>query len=397
MKQAVLGLLALLGMTLSANSSAQSGLPFKYSVDSVTTEDLGSLGEGAYATDINDAGDVVGRSWNSSGTGQAFLHRDGVMQNVGSSSSFQPSYGYGINNLGEVVGLYHDPDVDQAMPFFWKEGIGRITLSRSVHPGARFDHQYIGGATAINDSGQITGRVYAPGSAVPNDIPNEVCHKRVPTIWPNWASLPQILYCSDSIATVHTGLDINSSGWIVGWEDGTFDKGFVWKNGITTFVPMPVGGMTNLVASGINDAGVVVGEASNGTANRAIMWDGVSATSQWLGALPGGTSSRAYDVNEAKFVAGTSETFVLAGYYFVVRNRAYIYHRHFGMHALPVLPGLPEATTDCAGRALNNRVASTGIIQVVGQCRPTPGSGGQNHAIRWNVTVSTKPLPPSFP
>jgi len=114
---------------------------------------------------------------------------------------------------------------------------------------------------------------------------------------------------------------------------------------------------------------------------QAIIWDGVSANSKFIGVLGGGSASAAYEINNDRFVAGHSEKRVLIGSLATgIRNRAFIWHSHFGMYELPLAPG----STHCYARSLNNRT-STGAIQVVGHCTVS----GKNKAVRWTVLTST--------
>lgn len=59
-------------------------------------------------------------------------------------------------------------------------------------------------------------------------------------------------------------------------------------------------------AYGINDAGQVVGSSGAATGSRAFLWEGGTMTD--LGDLPGGGDvSRAYGINEAGQVVGNSQ------------------------------------------------------------------------------------------
>jgi hypothetical protein len=112
---------------------------------------------------------------------------------------------------------------------------------------------------------------------------------------------------------------------------------------------------------------------------RAFIWNGVSPKPTLIGVLRGGTRSVAEDVNNGRFVAGWSEQRVngpggAAGLW----DTAFIYHKHFGMYALP-----RAANEHCRALALNERSRS-GAIRVVGYC----DTAGVRRAVRWDVTVA---------
>src|SRR5262249_25532480 len=73
--------------------------------------DLGALtGDlSSRAADINDRGQVVGRSANQLGQGRAFLWEGGVMTDLNTllppDSGWVLQYAFGINNNGQVTGL----------------------------------------------------------------------------------------------------------------------------------------------------------------------------------------------------------------------------------------------------------------------------------------------------
>ncbi len=69
-----------------------------------TFVDLGTLGGNcSYANGINDKGQVVGKSYTSSGKSHAFLYTNGSMTDLGTLGG-KSSYANGINNKGQVVG-----------------------------------------------------------------------------------------------------------------------------------------------------------------------------------------------------------------------------------------------------------------------------------------------------
>ncbi|MBN2015912.1 T9SS type A sorting domain-containing protein [Candidatus Dojkabacteria bacterium] len=74
-----------------------------------TMNDLGTLGGAdSYAYSINDSGQIVGNSYDSSGKFHAFLWENGIMTDLNSlipaDSGWELSYASDINNSGQIVG-----------------------------------------------------------------------------------------------------------------------------------------------------------------------------------------------------------------------------------------------------------------------------------------------------
>jgi probable HAF family extracellular repeat protein len=351
-----------------------------YYVSSVTITDLGTLG-GADATayDINNRGVIVGQSKNAVNVRRAFRWKGGSMIDVGTPGANSRSVAEGINDDDEVVGTYWGPDFDEFenKGFYWSLGTGVVTLSASLYPLEPFDASYVSMAKAINNQGVIVGKVEA--HALDNEVPFEPCYRSLPVRWNSPYAQPSIVHCTEVGEGPNSAADINNSGWIIGYEylGASPDRGFLAKGTAITHMPAPIFG-TNPKASGINESGIVVGSADFGSNRIAVRWNGTGA-SLWIGTLPGGSYSYASEVNDQYFVSGTSQASVASGGATAVKNRAFLWHADFGMVELPVPASLPALTTSCQANALNNRVATTGRIQVVGGC----GS----RALRWNVTV----------
>ena len=113
-----------------------------------TMTNLGSLDGGwSQGLAINDSGQVTGWSF-ASGTGtveHAFLYSAGTMTDLGTFPGGTDSEGYGINNLGQVVGFSDTNGGYSPIGFVYTPGVGMVWLG------------FLFAATAINDSGQITG------------------------------------------------------------------------------------------------------------------------------------------------------------------------------------------------------------------------------------------------
>jgi probable HAF family extracellular repeat protein len=356
------------------------GASATYEVGLIKMTALATLGGGDdSAIDINNHGVIVGYSKNPGFSRRAVRWQGGLISDLGTPASSYRGFARGINDNGEIVGFYGDPDEFNYQAFYWSAGTGVITLNRSLYPGKSFDSSYVGMARAINDSGVIVGSIEA--SALDGDVPFKRCYRSLPVIWENPYATPRILHCSEAGDGPNSAAAINRSAAVAGYDynGSSPDTGFRWKNGVTTSVPAPVFG-SNPRMAGINDAGMLVGSADMfGATMIAVRWTGAGG-SEWLGTLAGGNTSRAVDVNAQGFITGTSEMLIKGGASSdVIQNRAFLFHPDFGMVALPVPPDMDDLWTSCDGNALDDRVKSSGIVHVVGHCGP--------RAIRWSVQV----------
>jgi probable HAF family extracellular repeat protein len=354
---------------------AQAAAP-TYRVGLIKMTDLGHLGGGeSNAFDVNNRGGIVGYSKAPNLARRAVRWQSGVLMDLGTPASSGRSIARGINDRGDIVGLYGDPDEFNYQAFYWSAGTGVVTLNRSLYPGEPFDSSYVGIARAINNNGVIVGSIEASG--LDQDVPFERCYRSLPVRWTSPSAVPQILHCPAAGDGPNVASDINNASAIAGYEfnGADADQGFAWRTGVTKYVPAPALG-SNPRTAGINDAGMLVGSADMlGTTTIAIRWTGAGG-SEWLGTLPGGNQSRATEVNDQGFITGTSEMLIDGE---VILDRAFLFHPDFGMVALPVPPDMPPTATSCDGNALNNRTKSTGILYVVGRCGP--------RAIKWTVQV----------
>jgi probable HAF family extracellular repeat protein len=120
--------------------------PHAYLYAGGTAKDLGVLGGSfSYAYGINQLGQVVGMSDTGTGFEHAFLYANGKMTDLGTLNG--NSRGLGVNLSGEVVG---DSDVSPSRPHAFLYANGKMT-----------DLGTLGGFTStaygINDAGQIVG------------------------------------------------------------------------------------------------------------------------------------------------------------------------------------------------------------------------------------------------
>lgn len=128
-------------------------------------QDLGTLGGNfGMANAINDAGEVVGWATNAGDQALfAFLWRNGVMTNLGVLPGKLCSYAHQINAEGQVTGSSDDDCNDGNSHAFLWENAGPMVDLNDLVSGADMT---LGGATGINDRGEITGiGVLANGDA----------------------------------------------------------------------------------------------------------------------------------------------------------------------------------------------------------------------------------------
>jgi hypothetical protein len=145
----------------------------------------------------------------------------------------------GINNAGEIVGIYEYPGDNNHQGFLLDNG----TFSQISYPGA-----YYGGAggtspNSINDSGEVVG-VYNPyGPGYVNGFTFSA-GAYATVIAPGGSS---------GSGTNLTG--VNDSGEIVGWNGDS--AGFVDENGV--FTPISFPGAVRTDPYGLNSSGDIVG------------------------------------------------------------------------------------------------------------------------------------------
>jgi probable HAF family extracellular repeat protein len=245
------------------------------------------------------------------GPKQTFLYTNssGAMQALGTllTPYTLDSYGYGINDAGQVVGKSDSSSYGYYHAFLWTSGVGMQDLGGL--PG--FTDAVA--ANGINGAGQVVGTSTS---------------KTSPTIG--------------------------------------YYRAFRWTPGSPATME-DLGGLNATVISaayGINAAGQVVGTSywgsgSSGGIYHAFLWtSGSPATIENLGALPSpyDYSSKALSVNAAVQVVGTSSATSSSGY----GSRAFIWTRDGGIQSLGTLPSPYDYAYSVGG------INAAG--QVVGYC-----------------------------
>ncbi len=330
-------------------------------ITDIQAVDLGTLpgGTSSIAHDINDFGNIVGRSDTLSGEIHAFyLPTGGVMQDLGTLTDGDFSVALGLNDDDQVVGRSNilNPITSDLVNhgFIWESGVMR---DLGAFP-PQDDINSSSTATAINNSGLISGSVDLAG-----------------VVWdlngtPNYPPFPPYVRVTDPdpFSPANTE-DINHAGQAVGTLV-SFITGFRWQAGtLETLVHLQPGLDTD--AYGINELGEIAGRALVGPPiySHAVYWP-EPITVIDLGTL-GGDNSVARDINDDRVIVGHSDT--ASG-----ETVAFIWHTDFGMQSLGTLGG-----ANSKAYAIN----STG--QIVGESETATG---EIHATLWNVSYATSVL-----
>jgi probable HAF family extracellular repeat protein len=136
---------------------AKGGQPRAFRWQSGTVTDLGTLGGDSSASAINDLGQVVGYSITAEGAAHAFLWQSGAMTDLGTlSTTGGDSYATGINNLGQVVGYSTTDFIDDfgitgPHAFVWQDGqMTDLHFSLTIIAHESY-------AMGINNAGQVVG------------------------------------------------------------------------------------------------------------------------------------------------------------------------------------------------------------------------------------------------
>lgn len=244
-----------------------------------TITDLGTLGGVAsWGYGINNSGQVAGAARITAGTQHATLWTGSTKADLGSGSVV--SQANDLNNAGVAVGYV------AARATVWADGSATMLQQMT---GSTLSY-----ANSINDSGQIVG-------------------------YSNYTGAPEyhaVLWNSSTAAPVDLGTlggtysyaqDINNAGQVVGvaaLANGG-QRAALWENGSVTNLGT-LGGNRSYAYS-INEAGQIVGYSSlaGDAITRATLWDDGTITD--LGTL-GGATSQAFGINASGQVVGYSAT-----------------------------------------------------------------------------------------
>lgn len=336
------------GFTLTkVNSIGNSNATFSL----VITPQTGAIGFANVTVSANDSHNLVSESFIL----QVNQKPAYTIVDLGLPANRFASYGMGINNQGQIVGYATDgspaQNLKQAVLYTGFEAGGQLIPigSGSGRPSAAY---------AINNMGQVTGTAVGANGfsqAFYYDVQNG-----------NFIAFGAL--GTNSSGSVSSGLGINDAGTFVGSSTTTIlGQTDAFKSG-ASLADLFLGSPS--VASGINNAGQIVGYAMHDGAIAAFLitptaTNGLPAGTNFLGFLPGGTNSQALAINQFGDVIGFSG--VSNGY-----THAWLLGNGLGkMTDLGVVSG----TSNSVAYGLN------GFRQVVGN---SVGAGGQSKAFLYS-------------
>lgn len=243
------------------------------------------LGGAAAAYAINDAGLVVGSSYNAQNKRQA------VVWDLQGSPTFLTDLGGGssvalaINQGGQIAGQSWNLGITpQAVA--WSGGAITTLAVQPSRPSGK--------AVGINDQGVVAGNTSASFGGASQAV-----------VWQGLGVTR--LDNAGGTSSVATGL--NEAGLVTGYVEGisgTFNpQAVVWQGGAATLLPNLASSYAYSIAQAVNRDGVVVGAANTGSSGyiRAVVWrNGELST---LTAI--GDADMAQDINDFGVVVGTKD------------------------------------------------------------------------------------------
>jgi probable HAF family extracellular repeat protein len=265
--------------------------------------DLGNFGGASSAAALNSAGDVVGSASTSSGTHPfLFLFQNGKLSDLGIPSGFNSGAATGVNRSDQVVGQFNGGSRRQAFSraFLWQNGVftdlgtlgGRSASATGINNSGQIvgsslnasgqNHAFVWQNGTMRDLGTLPGGAFSSAAAIndagaiagSSDDGNFVSHA---VIFQNGV-ITDLGVPSDFTSSSANALNLN--GAVVGAASAGSYRGvshaFVAQNGSITdlnrLIPGNSGPWVLQTATGVNDAGEIVGTATyNGTEERAFL------------------------------------------------------------------------------------------------------------------------------
>jgi probable HAF family extracellular repeat protein len=247
-------------------------------------QDLGNLGGGkSYGYGINNLGQIVGESYIDATTSHAFLWQLGQIQDLGALSGGVTTIASSINNLGQVVGATFSADGTPSA-FIWTTngGLQPLDLQGGIPFRIIDDGRMVGQKNNRptlwttpgpgQDLGMLDGYTYGEAMGINQNgqvvgqvqqDPNSITPCRAFS-WTQSGGIKDLGTLGGADSRAFIS---NKSGYTVGWAD-TVDRtrGCLWT---------PTGDKINLDASVINKpADVTVGDAMGINASGVIVGQG---------------------------------------------------------------------------------------------------------------------------
>lgn len=244
-----------------------------------------------------------------------FAWQDGVMSALPPFPGGIDSYAAGVNNKGQIVGWaengVHDPTCNDTSPYFqvlqfeaaqWGPKLNQMTELPPLAPDPD------SAATAVNDKGQVVGISGLCSNAVGGASAEHA------VIWEN--GVPADMGNIGGQAW-NTPVSINNRGVAVGFGNTSGDENaadsptaFVWTKGNGMKPILPYGTDTNSVAFDINEKNQIVGQSANLNTFvfRAFLWqNGVMSDLNSLVIQPTSLDlTLAQGINDAGEIVGTA-------------------------------------------------------------------------------------------
>lgn len=295
---------------------------------------VGTLGGlESHAVDLNDAGQVVGRS----DTGRivedrwafhAYVWQHGVMTALRPLPGGEFSGASGINAAGDVVGGSRPHFIGgSSQAVLWRDGVP-IDLNSRIRPRSGW---VLNSTWDINDAGQIVGTGLLDGESA-TFLLTPIAEERGREVRAGvFAGTARGRLNSWTCARASHGYRITDLGALPGgkeaWAFGLNDAGQIastaqydqprrfyhavlWEHGVTKDLGQLSTGGFHSFATAINAFGHVVGASPKdfgfNRPDRAFLHDGTEMTD--LGALSSSATSFAFDINDRGHVVGYSGT-----------------------------------------------------------------------------------------